>query len=522
MSEKFLEPKPVNIQRLETSLDPSKGEERKIQVKQAMRKYHEKFGRLDFEKVYQPMFDLLWYTQLPCSDVRGLTSDIKDELSFIKRCYWKEKPIACSAIFRKQPTDRGMCCSFNREKAEDLLKQNEYTKIISARQKYDAEHSFESSEKPQWFLDKNEPKPNVGVKNGLTLVFDAHTNRLSKSSVIDNFQGAPVLVEDRDKFPFVTRSGIKAMPGFETSVSVNAFDVQAKQEIKRFGPMKRKCYFPNEYDLKAHKNYSYPSCIFECKIEFTAKCLSTCIGWDDSGSERECDCSDTSLINQIDLKSSNSCLPWFYPGNDIDNLRFCDPWATKKFNKIFNRQVPGNECNHCIDDCSSTVYEATATYSKLPGCDSTNVGSSFCSLNHGEMNPPPWITDAQNEFLNANQRIPSYLETDLSHKALENPKFSSQRSRYKKGHVDEDEIFAAKVKMNPNYNAFEKDIGIINVFFANDHVPKYMRANRWSIFDFLSQIGGSLGLFMGISVISVAELFYWLIFRLLGKVLSPH
>ena len=69
--------KPVNIQRLETSLDPSKEEERKRQVKQAMREYHEKFGGLEFEKIYQPMFDLLWYTQLPCSDVRGWTSDVK-------------------------------------------------------------------------------------------------------------------------------------------------------------------------------------------------------------------------------------------------------------------------------------------------------------------------------------------------------------------------------------------------------------------------------------------------------------
>ena len=59
-------------------------------------------------------------------------------------------------------------------------------------------------------------------------------------------------------------------------------------------------------------------------------------------------------------------------------------------------------------------------------------------------------------------------------------------------------------------------------FFAKEHVPTYVKANRLSIFDFLSQIGGSLGLFMGISVISVAEILYWIIFRLLGKLLSPN
>ena len=487
-----------------------------------MREYHEKFGGLEFEKIYQPMFDLLWYTQLPCSDVRGWTSDVKDELSFIKRCYWKENPIACSAVFRKQPTDRGMCCSFNIEKAEKLLKKSKYTNVISARQKHDSEYSFESSEKPQWFLKNDEPTPNVGVKNGLTLVFDAHSNRLSKSSVTDNFYGVPLLIEDKDKFPFVERSGIIAMPGYKTRITVSAFDVQAKKEIRRFGPVKRKCYFHDEYNLSIHKNYSHPSCIFECKIEFATKCLSTCMGWDESGFERLCDCSDADFINSIDLKSSNSCLPWFYPRNDDDNLRFCDPWATKKFNKIFNRQVPKNQCNHCLDDCSSTVYKSTASYSKLPGCDSTNVGSSFCGLIRGEINPPPWITDAQNEFLEANQIGPAYLNTDLTNEPKENAMFSSQRSRYQGGRIDEDEIFAAKVKMNPHYNAFEKDIGIINIFFAEEHVPMYMKVNRWSIFDFLSQIGGSLGLFMGISAISIAEVFYWIIFRLLRKLLSPN
>ena len=88
--------------------------------------------------------------------------------------------------------------------------------------------------------------------------------------------------------------------------------------------------------------------------------------------------------------------------------------------------------------------------------------------------------------------------------------------------AETEEIFATKLKMNPNYNAFEKDIGIVNVFFAKEHVPQYVKANRWTVFDFLSQIGGSLGLFMGISVISVAEVFYWFVFRFLGKILSPY
>ena len=71
---------------------------------------------------------------------------------------------------------------------------------------------------------------------------------------------------------------------------------------------------------------------------------------------------------------------------------------------------------------------------------------------------------------------------------------------------------------NPNYDAFEKDIGMINVFFEKSHIPRYVRVNRMSDFDFVAQIGGSLGLFMGISLISIVEIIYWLVIRVFGKV----
>ena len=93
--------KPLNIQRLETSLDPTKEEEKKRQINEAIHSYNERFGNLDLERSYQPLFELLWYSQMPCTDIKGLTSEVKDELSFIKKCYWKEKEVTCNQIFQK-------------------------------------------------------------------------------------------------------------------------------------------------------------------------------------------------------------------------------------------------------------------------------------------------------------------------------------------------------------------------------------------------------------------------------------
>ena len=73
---------------------------------------------------------------------------------------------------------------------------------------------------------------------------------------------------------------------------------------------------------------------------------------------------------------------------------------------------------------------------------------------------------------------------------------------------------------NPTYDAYEKDIGIINVYFANRDALKYETANRLTFSDFIYQIGGSLGFVMGVSMISVVEVFYWIFFRLLGRIVN--
>jgi hypothetical protein len=159
-----METKPENIAKLDISLDPSRAEERLQQALAAVKDYNDTFGSVDMDKAYGPMFELLWYSQLPCTDVKGLTSKEKDELSFVKRCYWKDKLVSCNAIFQKRPTDQGICCSFNMEKAENVLRSSKYTKAISMRQNDEIELGFEKAETPQWYLENEEPTPEAGRK----------------------------------------------------------------------------------------------------------------------------------------------------------------------------------------------------------------------------------------------------------------------------------------------------------------------------------------------------------------------
>ena len=136
--------KPPNIQKLELSLDPEKEEERLRQKKKEREDFREKLGSIDMEKSYLKLFELLWYGQLPCTDVRGITSQQLDEMSFLKKCYWKNKAINCNSIFQKRPTDQGMCCSFNMDKAEAILKKSKYADAIAARQAEESILGFEN------------------------------------------------------------------------------------------------------------------------------------------------------------------------------------------------------------------------------------------------------------------------------------------------------------------------------------------------------------------------------------------
>ena len=133
---------PIGIQTLNTMLDPSKVTDRKEKVETAKESYHNDFGQLDISKSYEKFFELLWYTRLPCFDVKDVTSKKKDEMSIIKRCYWRGQMVDCASIFVTKPTDRGMCCTFNVENAEKSLKASKYQTVTSKLQKEDMQQRF--------------------------------------------------------------------------------------------------------------------------------------------------------------------------------------------------------------------------------------------------------------------------------------------------------------------------------------------------------------------------------------------
>ena len=477
-----------------------------------MQRYDEEFGSIDMEKSYKSLFELLWYSQMPCFDVRGLTSRAKDELSFLKKCFWKEKPISCNAIFNQRPTDEGMCCSFNMKKADELLKESKYREAISERQAKDTDSAFETKHLPDWYINDEEPSPQAGRDKGLTVIIDGHSDKVSSSTVKENFNGFITLVDDNHKFPLLSLTNLISRPGYENNIKVDAIKLQSKAEIRKYQPERRKCYFPDEYELKIHQNYSQDNCVFECKQEFASKCLMTCkeLG-------QECNCEAIANETKILSEKNDSCVPWFYPTSPERVQKMCNPWNTQKFLDIIQSQIPKNQCKHCLPDCTTTKFGTGMTYSYLRGCDRTNLGgtSMLCALVDGPFNPVPWMTTAQEEFKTANQTIPWYLNTNFSEDLSDDgvSRFSNQRSMKDNEEKTGNSIFSSGSAEETTYDAFKKDIGIVNIFFSEEKILKYVTSNRMSDFEFVVQIGSTLGFYMGVSIISIIELIYWFTIR---------
>lgn len=70
-----------------------------------------------------------------------------------------------------------------------------------------------------------------------------------------------------------------------------------------------------------------------------------------------------------------------------------------------------------------------------------------------------------------------------------------------------------------DYDAYERDIAVLEVFFDTSTVMKFQSQKSQSWLDYLSNVGGALGLCIGLSIITVVEL-VWLCLRIAGQCTS--
>ncbi len=67
--------------KLDNILNPQKSQKKQTNIDQTRKVYRQSFANMNMTTAYPSMFELLWYSQLPCFDVKKYTSARKDHRS---------------------------------------------------------------------------------------------------------------------------------------------------------------------------------------------------------------------------------------------------------------------------------------------------------------------------------------------------------------------------------------------------------------------------------------------------------
>ena len=293
------------------------------------------------------------------------------------------------------------------------------------------------------------------------MVLDAHTDKLSSSSVSDNFRGFDTVIDGKDQYPFTSRNGFLIKSGQENQVSISATRFEAEENIRHIKPLKRNCYFSDEFPLKLHKVYSQANCFLQCKIGYVQ-----------------------GLMYQ-ENKTDGRCVPWFYPVEDRYLFEICDPWQTKQFQTLLET-LSDNKCEECLPDCRITKYKSRISSAPFRNCDRTNLGvSPLCELSSDGnmmMNPPIWEQTISGEYITFNDgKLPNFVTNQTT-------TLSNIRQYVSSAADVEKLVFRGQREKTPSYNAFEKDITIVNFYFDESTIVKYNTFQRMTWFDYISQV----------------------------------
>ena len=219
------------------------------------------FANVNLTEVYRDIFQLLWYSQLPCFSIPEF--DISGILS---HCSWRGVRVDCKELFNTVPTDSGMCCAFNMD--SDMLRDSLYKDMLEDMKE-------ENNEKDK----RKNYEVLAGKKNGLTVRLDNHYNEVTFGSVFDDASGMEVFVGDKKEFPLLKQRGKMLSPGREHFLDISAYIVEADTDIKSsLSPNKRGCFFQSESQLSYFSSYTMNNCRFECGLKHVERSIG-CVPW---------------------------------------------------------------------------------------------------------------------------------------------------------------------------------------------------------------------------------------------------
>ena len=233
-------------------LNPEKRTYKKYIIQRKKEIAENYFKASDMSSLYPELFRILWFSTLPCFGS-------EDDEQMLLSCELAGSKVNCSDLFKRVPTDSGMCCALN---TEDPLRVSEYQSLIKEM---------------QGGAKTRDVKSKVGRENGLRLVLDLHSNTVSFGTQDQQHLAFNMFIGQPEEFPMMREKSLQLQPGKEHFVDLSATVVVSKN-IKDIVPEARECYFKDEGDLEFYKEYTFSNCRLECAIKRAEENYG-CIPW---------------------------------------------------------------------------------------------------------------------------------------------------------------------------------------------------------------------------------------------------
>ena len=200
-----------------------------------------------------------------------------------------------------------------------------------------------------------------------------------------------------------------------------------------------------------------------CKLPYETNELKFLQSYTKDGCELEC------ALNKS--LSICKCLPWYLP-NNFNEVSMCDMFGARCVETIISNETNYKKCKHqCLEDCSGTSYTAIPSYVKI----------------------------------DLEQTCAQQVVKDLFEKLYEHHRYEIEIEQITMGKWKN--LYYDQLQLEFCKDYILKYISIVTVETPVDSVVKTKRVARITFNDQLAVVGGTLGLFTGISILSMVEIF---------------
>ena len=238
--------------------------------------------------------------------------------------------------------------------------------------------------------------------------------------------------------------------GMNTIISVTPQFIETSEGFNGLHAISRKCRLPNEtFGLNLVKNYSRTACENECVF---MKAVTDC-----------------------------KCTPWYYR-NNITTVPICDMFGGYCFNKIMSTRKFYKRCPNCLEDCNGVQLSWEKTFRPL------NV-EIICR--RGSMLHEYLLKSTKQHFSHDH-----YIRLTTGDKEKIAQQFIYLDNTMKNGNESDHYVTLCK-------DFVKKYVAIVTVETPTDEITKTLRDLKVTWMDKIGIIGGTLGLFTGVSMISI-------------------